>query len=270
MISACPNLGLILQRRWGTVHYYLPFLYWPVSDQAESAEVAEALRHSSQRSLWLPANLPVLFTKLQNRVLGKPATLRTGSSAAGLECVQKPLKHRDIPRDNMNLRKENFLCNQPLTKWPKPHTWTLNHRLKLQISTSQVQLKCQWPGLLSILSDKGIKPLRCNQLPILSKEDRINGKNFKWTGFLEHNQSNIWSFIAHLFRERLEILSGNVKKVLRDCMALNRNLSFWLTLILFAASENEMLLANTHRTALTKKPPNFCPFILTQFLDTTE
>jgi len=42
----------------------------------------------------------------------------------------------------------------------------------------------------------------------------FNEKNFKLTDFLEDNQLSIWSFIDHLFRERLQILRGNVKKIL--------------------------------------------------------
>lgn len=133
------------------------------------------------RSLHLPANPPALFTTLQNSVLGKPTALRTGSSAAGLECVQKPLKRRDIPWDRVNLQKENMLCNQPLTKRPKPHTWTLIHRRKLQISITQVQPCVSDLAHLSVLPDKGMKPPQCNQLPTLLKE--LDRKDFKLKDF---------------------------------------------------------------------------------------
>lgn len=151
------------------------------------------------RSLCLPANPPALFTMLQNSVLGKPTALRTGSSAVGLERVQKPLKHRDIPWDRVNLQKENMLCNQPLTKRPKPHTWTLIHRHKLQISITQVQLSVSDPAHLNVLPDKGMKSPQCNQLPTLLKE--LDKKNFKLKDFLEDYQLTIWPFIDRHFRE---------------------------------------------------------------------
>ena len=99
-------------------------------------------------------------------------------------------------------------------------------------------------------------------------------------GFLEDNQFSIWSFIDHLFRERLEILRGNVKKVLPRALG-NKQLQHslhgysWTEIwvsdcicpILFATSENEILLPIMHRTSLAKE---VCPFIAAQFLDTTE
>lgn len=96
-------------------------------------------------------------------------------------------------------------------------------------------------------------------------------------GFLEDNQFSLWSFIDHLFRERLEILRGNVKKVLPQTPE-NKQLQHslhgyswtevWgsdcICLILFATSENEILLPNMHKASLAKKklfvlllPPSF-------------
>lgn len=92
-------------------------------------------------------------------------------------------------------------------------------------------------------------------------------------GFLEDNQFSIWSFIDHLFRERLEILRGNVKKVLPLALE-NKQLQHslhsysWVSdcicPILFATSEYKILLRNMHRTSLAKEkkfvhllPPSF-------------
>lgn len=167
-----------------------------------------------------------------------------------------------------------MLCNQPLTKWPKPHTWTLIHRRKLQISIAQVQPSVSDPVYLS---DKGIKPPQRKQLPTLLKG--LDRKNFKLNDFWEYNQLSIKPLInSSENRQTLEILRGNVKVLpllfkssrkqavtpLTAWIQLNSNLGFWLYHIPFATSENEILLPNMHGPSLAKEnkfvlllPPRF-------------